>query len=160
MSSLDDFAVYVFVRQDLSEQDQRIQIAHAVLKMAIAYQPAEANYAIVELDGGESKKAFDRTVRKMPERGVAHVIYQDSDCPEWGDTAIATIPLSGRPLPHKLRRNSPPASPRLAVDEKSSGEPIQNASVAQETEHSTFSREVVGEIPTGSSIQTCHQSAS
>lgn len=152
MSSLDDFAVYVFVRQDLSEQDQRIQIAHAVLKMAITYQPAEANYRIVELDGGESKKAFERTVRKMPERSVAHVIYQDSDCPEWGDTAIATIPLSGRPLPHKLRRCSPPAGASPAVGSKPSGEPGSRSSGQ---EHSILIERSLVDKPAESSRINC-----
>ena len=153
MSSLDDLAVYVFVRQDLSEQDQRIQIAHAVLKMAMTFQPADANYRIVELDGGESRKAFERTVRKMPERGIAHVIYQDSDRPEWGDTAIATIPLAGRPLPHKLRRYSPPAEASAAVDSKSSGEPVCLRS--SEKEHQPTKLEVGGSIPSASSNLPC-----
>lgn len=113
MSSLDDLAVYVFVRQDLSEQDQRLQFAHAVLEMACLYRPAHAKYRLVELDGGESEKAFRRTVRKMPERKVGHVIYSDPDHPEWGETAIATVPLTqDQALPlanYRLRRNSPVA---------------------------------------------------
>lgn len=154
MSTLDDLAVYVFVRQDLSEQDQRIQIAHAILKMALIFRPEDANYRIVELDGGESKKAFERTVRKMPERGIAYAVYQDSDRPEWGDTAIATIPLAGRPLPHKLRRYSPPTGASPVVDSKSSGEPVCLRSSRAE-EHSVFNGEVAGSTPAASSSLNC-----
>jgi hypothetical protein len=154
VSSLDDFAVYVFVRQDLSEQDQRIQIAHAVLKMALTYRPAEANYRVVELDGGESKKAFDRTVRKMPERGVQYVIYEDSDRPEWGPTAIATIPMAEQKLPHKLRRNSPPAeaSAAVALDGQRGA---SSCSLSSEKEHQPTKLEVGGSIPSASSRVNC-----
>lgn len=155
MSSLDDMAVYFFVRGDLREEDQMVQVNHAILEMALTYDPAFAKYRIIGLDGGQSEQAFNKTRRKMNDRQVPHVEYCDPDFPQWGVTAIATIPLTKeQALPlanYRLRRYSPPTCASPVVDAKSSGEPIQNASVAQETEHSAFSREVVGGIPTGSS---------
>lgn len=143
--SLEDLAVYVFVQPELGEQDQRIQLAHAVLAMALKFQIAPANYKIVELDGGFTQKAFNRTVRKMSSYDVPHVIYSDSDRPEWGPTAIATIPAPKGSLPHKMRRYSPPVQ---AVPSMASGEP---SSCSSEKEHLPARQEVVGSIPTGSS---------
>jgi hypothetical protein len=133
MSDLNDKAVYVFVRQDLSEGDQRIQLAHAVLDIAMRNQIEWADYRIVELDGGADRKAFGRTVRKMQGRGIEFIVYHDSDHKEWGDTAIATMPLSKeQSLPlvnYRLRRNSPPVGSGAAVT--LDGQRGANAEVAQ-----------------------------
>lgn len=154
-TSLDEMAVYFFVRGDLREEDQMVQVSHAILEMALSYDPAFAKYRIVGLDGGQSEQAFNKTRRKMNDRHIPHVEYSDPDFPELGVTAIATIPLTkeqASPLAnYRLRRYSPPSGASPEVAAKASGEPVQHASVAQETEHSTFSREVVGGIPTGSS---------
>ena len=122
MSSLDDLAVYFFVRGDLREEDQMIQMGHAVLEMALSYDPAFAKYRMIGLDGGQSEQAFNRTRRKMNDRHVPHVEYTDPDHQEWGVTAIVTIPLTqeqASPLRnYRLRRYSPPseASAEVALD--------------------------------------------
>jgi hypothetical protein len=133
MSELNDKAVYVFVRQDLSEGDQRIQLAHAVLDIAMRNQIEWADYRIIELDGGADRKAFQRTVRNMQGRGIEYIVYHDSDRKELGDTAIATMPLSKEeslPLAnYRLRRNSPPVGSGAAV--ALDGQRGANAEVAQ-----------------------------
>jgi hypothetical protein len=103
---LNQFAVYVFVRQDLSLLDQRLQMAHTVLMMCTVFNPPQADYRIIELDGGLTKKAFDKTVNNLSRwtETVKYAVYCDSDHPEQGYTAVATVPLSANPFPHKLRR--------------------------------------------------------
>lgn len=147
-------AVYFFVRGDLREEDQMVQAMHAVLEMAMNYDPAFARYRVVGLDGGQSEQAFNKTRRKMNDRQVPHVEYSDPDFPEWGVTAIATIPLTKeQALPlanYRLRRYSPPAGASPAVDSKSSGEPVLNAPAAP-AEHLPLKQEVGGANPSGSS---------
>lgn len=98
MENLDDLTIYVFVRGDLPEEQQLVQAAHAVFSMARSYagldKPGEPR--IVALDGGQSQKAFAKTMRKF-ESGMLPVgqfeFYTDPDTPEIGVTAIATYPI-------------------------------------------------------------------
>lgn len=155
MSTLDDMAVYFFVRGDLREEDQMVQVSHAIMEMCLTYDPAFAKYRVVGLDGGQSEQAFNKTRRKMNDRKVPHYEYSDPDFPQWGVTAIATIPLTKeQALPlanYRLRRYSPPSEASAGVALDGQGRASLNASVAQITEHSVSNREVVGEIPAGSS---------
>lgn len=132
MATLDDMAVYFFVRGDLREEDQMVQFGHAMFEMVASYGPAFAKYRIVGLDGGSSDKAFGKTLSKLIDRRVAHTEYSDPDHPEWGVTAIVTVPLmKEQALPlanYRLRRYSPPVGSRPSVDEKSSGEPGSRSS--------------------------------
>lgn len=155
MSSLDDMAVYFFVRGDLREEDQAVQLVHATLEMSATYDPAFAKYRVVGLDGGQSEQAFNKTRRKMNDRKVPHIEYSDPDFPQWGVTAIVTIPLTKeQALPlanYRLRRYSPPVDGAATVGSKPSGEPSRRSS---EKEHSVFNGEVAGSIPAdGSKIQ-------
>lgn len=119
MSNLDHMAVYFFVRGDLREEDQMVQATHAILEMAMKFEPAFSRYRIVGLDGGQSEKAFNKTRRKMNDRKITHVEYADPDYPDWGVTAIATIPLTEEEaLPlrnYRLRRYSPVAQSQSVV---------------------------------------------
>lgn len=155
MASLDDLAVYFFVRGDLREEDQMVQVSHAILEMALTYDPAFAKYRIVGLDGGQSEQAFNKTRRKLNDRQVPHVEYSDPDFPDWGVTALVTIPLTQeQALPlknYRLRRYSPSSGASPEVVSKTSGEPILNACAAP-AEHQPFRLEVVGANPTASSI--------
>jgi hypothetical protein len=108
---MSDLAIYVFVRGDLPEEDQLVQAAHAIFKMTACYLPDSADLRIVALDGGSSEKAFFKTLRRLQDAQIAHATYCDSDKPEWGITAIATVPLDReQSLPlanYRLRRYSP-----------------------------------------------------
>lgn len=124
MENLDDLTIYVFVRGDLPEEQQLVQAAHAVFSMARSYagleKPGEPR--IVALDGGQSQKAFARTLRKF-ESGMLPVgqfeFYTDPDTPEIGVTAIATFPITKeQSLPlanYRLRCYSPPVVSSAAV---------------------------------------------
>lgn len=146
MSSLDDLGVYIFVRGDLPEEDQLVQASHAVLEMALLYDPAFARYRMVALDGGSSEKTFNRTRQKLNNFKIAHAEYSDPDHKDWGVTAIATIPLTQEEaLPlrnYRLRRYSPPIS--MVVPSMASGEPSRHSS---EKEHSVSNGEAAGSIP-------------
>lgn len=116
---MDDLTIYMFVRGDLREEDQAIQLAHAVFKMTALLAPGYGNVRMVALDGGSSEKAFAKTLRRIKEAQIQHAEYSDSDRPEWGITAIATAPLTQeQSLPlanYRLRRYSPPAEASAAV---------------------------------------------
>lgn len=164
MTTLDDKTIYVFVRGDLAEEQQLVQAAHAVFTMAWNHSaiwagnnplPLGGEPRIVALDGGYSDKAFQKTYRKLTEKLIGLVAYSDPDLPDLGMTAMVTGPLTKeQALPlanYRLRRYSPPAGASPAVDSKSSGEPVLNALVAQETEHLPLKQEVAGGIPAESS---------
>lgn len=160
---MDDYTVYLFVRQDLSEQDQKIQLCHAVFKMAALLRHGLIDLKMVELDGGLTQKAFDRTRRRLNEKHLQAIEYSDSDHPEWGITAIATAPLSKeQALPlenYRLRRSSPLAQGQSVVaavtdsgkDGGSYPSGRANCCVSSEKEHPDSSREVAGSIPAHSS---------
>lgn len=155
--NLDDCTIYVFVRGDLPEEQQLVQVSHAVFNMARTKGWPSGEPRIVALDGGSSEKAFNRTLRKLI--GTVYpdyVAYTDPDTPELGVTAIATIPLTkDQSLPlanYRLRRYSPPAEASAVVGSKPSGEPSSHSS---EKEHSVFNGEVAGSIPAVSSSLNC-----
>lgn len=135
MSYLDDCTIYIFMRADLSEEDQVVQSNHAIFEMAVLLTPGEGRPSIVALDGGSSEKAFAKTLRKIREKQIAHVAYTDPDQPHLGITAIATGPLTKeQSLPlanYRLRRYSPVAQ---TVEQR---EPLRG------------SAEVEGAIPSG-----------
>lgn len=153
--NLDESAVYFFVRSTLSEEDQMVQVSHAILEMALAYDPGFAKYRIIGLDGGQSEKSFNKLCHKLHTGTIPHVKYADPDHSELGVTAIATVPLTKeQALPlanYRLRRYSPPVDGAATVGSKPSGEPSRRSS---EKEHSVFNGEVAGSIPAdGSKIQ-------
>lgn len=161
MSSLDDLAIYFFVRGDLREEHQMAQLAHAMFEMTSQYDPAFAKYRIIGLDGGSSEKAFNKTRQKLNNRGVPHIEYSDPDFPAWGVSAIVTIPLTqeqAQPLAnYRLRHYSPPSvsSAEVALDGQRGAN--LNACVAQtgSTEHLATNQEVAGAIPAASSSLNC-----
>jgi hypothetical protein len=111
VKNLDDCTVYLFVRGDLKEEDQMIQANHAMYKMATLFNAEYGTVRIVALDGGSSVKAFKKTMAKLFDAKIPHSEYVDPDKPDWGITAIATVPLTKEeslPLSnYRLRRYSP-----------------------------------------------------
>ena len=161
MSSLDDLAIYFFVRGDLREEDQMVQFGHAMFEMMSIYDPAFAKYRVVGLDGGVSEKAFNRTRQKLNNRQVPHVEYADPDHKEWGVTAIVTIPLTKeQALPlanYRLRRCSPPSEARAEVALNGQRGANSECLRSSEKEHLVSNQEVVGSIPTASSNSTAEK---
>ncbi len=176
MNNLDDCTIYVFVRGDLPEEQQLVQAAHAVFNMArktVPYFVGEPAFSesqkgeprIVALDGGSSEKAFSKTLRKLGSNltsdrigVVQYVEYVDPDHPEWGVTAIATLPLTKeQSLPlanYRLRRYSPPsaASAGVTLDGQRGASVCSGSSEAgeAEVEQPITNRQVVGSTPTRS----------
>lgn len=179
MAYLDDCTIYLFVRGDLREEDQAIQLAHAVFKMTALIHPGYGDVKMVALDGGSSEKAFSKALRKIKEAQLQHAEYSDSDHPEWGITAIATAPLNKeQSLPlanYRLRRYSPPsaASAEVALDGQGRASlngpahGLANRTIctaeamgysglrSSEKEHSVSNGEVAGSIPAASSSINC-----
>lgn len=94
---MEDITIYVFVRGDLSEEDQMVQALHAV-QYGTHYFYVNSGWTpdnpkIVALDGGSSERAFMRTESKLKKKGLRIWTYCDSDHPEWGITAMCTDPL-------------------------------------------------------------------
>lgn len=109
--SLEDNAVYVFVRGDLAEEDQMVQACHVVLELGMSHTQSFAKYRMICLDGGSSQKAFNKTQKKLLDKGIGYLMYTDTDHPEWGVTAIATTALTKeQALPlakYRLRKFTP-----------------------------------------------------
>jgi hypothetical protein len=123
MINLDETTIYVFVRGDLPEEQQLVQAAHAVFDVGrltpLILMGKTGIPRIVVLDGGQSEKAFNKTLRKFNEGILPEhhfVFYSDPDMPELRTTAIATIPLTReQSLPlanYRLRRYTPVAQER------------------------------------------------
>lgn len=87
--------IYTFVKNTLSPVDREIQLAHAVYFMALDFEgeiDRAGHPAIANCDGG-GDKGFKKVMQKLDEAGITYTAYEDPDHPDWGITAIVTVPL-------------------------------------------------------------------
>jgi len=106
----------VFVRTDLSTEQQVVQSGHAIYGLVAHYRPdAECpNHVVIGLP---DEPALRRALAKMDAAGIPHFPWTEPDN-DLGLTAIATAPLRGderrlfanyRVLKHDARGASPSA---------------------------------------------------
>ena len=85
--------VYIFVRQDLSNEQQLVQSAHATLvlgsKLGKKYDPSELYFAVI---GVPRLTSFCQVMKDLKKHGTEYECFYE---PDQGNTmtAIATYPI-------------------------------------------------------------------
>lgn len=137
--SLDDHYIYVFVRQDFSLSEQFLDGMHAAERLAVHERYSEDGIPNIVLIGLPSEKSLKRAVRYMSECGLHCCSWFDPDKGlEIRALAVGPVHPEQKHLLKKYVLYSPGA--KSACFENEDGR--TKAAVAQEREHSTFSREV------------------
>jgi hypothetical protein len=93
--SLNSRTVYIFVRQDISLEDQFIQAGHAIFKMTSRHLFSSDDEGTPRLVGVgvPDTRALNRVVTKLGAEKIPYTPYSDPDFPDLGVTAICTAPL-------------------------------------------------------------------
>lgn len=91
--------IYVFVRTDISPEQQMVQAAHAAAEASrLHYRPEHGIASLIVL-AVPNKESLYRAATQLEALGIAHELFFEPDW-EMGHSAMATRPLldSERPL--------------------------------------------------------------
>ena len=157
---MSDGYIYVFVRQDLSIQDQFVHFGHAIERI-VSLHGAESGIPSIITIGIPHEESMTKVRDKLRESQIPHLAWIDPDFKHLGVLSIATVALTKeqRIILSNYRLYDPRANsehtPVLQVVAGLDAERGANADVAQLREHRTFSPGVVGENPSiGSNLST------
>jgi hypothetical protein len=89
---MDNYYIYVFIRQDLTVPEQLVHSNHASAHMANLYGLDEIPNLVVI--GVPHQTSMNRVQQKLKSYLIDHYAWTDPDQTELGVTAITTVPLS------------------------------------------------------------------
>lgn len=82
---------YIFIRKDLSLEQQLVQSNHASLEAGFSFQKPEKTSSIV-LIGAKDKEELYEIGDRLSRHGIKHCMFHEPDF-DMGHSAIATEPI-------------------------------------------------------------------